>query len=369
MGKEKKPHGREERRYRSADDEYTRVSSAAYGNGETAIVSFVGYSVPHTSAPLQKLSEAYARQFGATFHLVETASKKFNGKNKMQYEVEAAHERVQEIVDEHRDRNGQVDLYLSGHSRGAIIATGTQHLFEEENPDNTLNPLTLFNPKGITEQGLAELSGAVTLDLYNAIVDSANQKNGDRWRALLTTADIYGEVGIVQLDKLRESRMKYPRRILDELRPCQERSPYMSLIKSPVLIFTGEKDPLALPGHIIPDGEQVPTLLQLPTLLGKHIRKRDFLKLPTEVGGAVRNLFGKDKNGFILDLEERSAYLQENYFTSSASVLMLVAQGKGHSFSAFDPETIARITYEAIEHIASGSKERFDLGSYDQKFI
>lgn len=275
---------------------------------EKAIVYLPGWSIAQQAKSIETLCQTFADYSRDPAYAVDARVDKVTAVSLLQ-----AAEGIREFIQD--QALGEVTIV--GNSMGGSEAIHLVALLQEKNPNIKINGLILLDSVGLYDQSATEFARSYTRDMVETQMSVAHHPKFREDRKLGSQDRKYLLDGTVEtLRELMRSNVRYPGRLLNEIRNMVKTNPDLGAIKVPVVLVQGAHDKLSDPGKIIPNQD------------------------PSS---------WKD-SPYIVDIHEREQYLKNTVFTSSPSVRMVVPEKVGHHNVSYSrPISVARSSLYLLE--------------------
>ncbi len=222
---------------------------------------------------------------------------------------------------------GITELTIFGYSQGGDKAIDLVSLLQNDS-ELQLNGIVLIDSTGLYQQ---DKNGLAKKFIKDAAVDTPLSMIKQLWQAnyskkqrmsmlkkgVMAGLDVV--TGVVK-DALY-FKQDYPQKLDKEVADMADLNLHLADVKIPVIIISGDKDPISDPAKIVP---------------------------PAEEDRIVREIEQDLDNSKFVDPREK--YLQETLLPNSPYVRMIIGKKMGHhSLPYFRPESVARVGLYALE--------------------
>jgi pimeloyl-ACP methyl ester carboxylesterase len=296
------------------------LEKGAEGAEDSATIFLPGWSMEQTSRASAEVSQALANKSRSRSLSVNTSMEvKDMGDDPMNEQAEVVLQFIKE--------QGIKELTLLGYSQGGDKAIDLAAMLKDD-PDIDLKGVVLVDSTGLYEQNKDKLPGdfvrSALVDTTNSVLKqlyranySKRQRMAMLGRGVSALVDILGSVA----KNIVKQKFDYKTKLDKEVADMAEMNTRLAEITAPVVIISGDKDPIANPDSIVP---------------------------PEEEERIVAELEQDESSEEFVDPREK--FLQETMLPNSPYVRMIVGKKMGHhSLPFFRPESIANVGLYALE--------------------
>lgn len=214
------------------------------------------------------------------------------------------------------------EVIIIGHSEGGLKAADLVATLEQNSPQTTVDGLVLMDSMGLYEQE----AGTLRKNFINDPMKIASKEFEDTGVTppSMKESAIQFLYGIWQ--DIKFFKIKYPKKLMEEIAVMARLNPRLREIKAPVLIVTGDRD---------------------------YVSDHHKYVSPEEIDKRVDHASDQSTQGQMFERgRARREYLQENMFPNAENVAMIVLSKGAHHAGAVD------IRINQVAHVVSKIFER-----------
>ena len=273
--------------------------------------------------PAQNLEKIKNRQYET-----ESGNKSFSVNTKLENAdnddpINTQAQAIRQFIKE----QGITELTLFGHSQGGDKAIDLITMLQAD-VELKINGLVLMDSTGLYEQDKNEFAKSFVTD---AAMSTPKTVMGQLWQAnyakkqrldmlkrgTRTLIDVL--TGVIR--DILKYKTDYPTKLNKEVIDMANVNSNLAAIKVPVIIMSGDKDPISNPAKIVPPEEEARIVGEIE----KDLENENFV-------------------------DPRERYLQENLLPNSPYVRMIIGKKMGHHILPyFRPESVAKVGLYALE--------------------
>lgn len=284
-----------------------------------ASIFLPGWGVESGFKTAQIFSQALATSSGEKSFSINTKLENVENDDPINTQAQAIKKFIQE--------QGITELTIFGHSQGGDKSIDLVAMLQDD-PELKIKGLVLIDSTGLYEQNKTQFAKSFVADgamsTPKTLIDQlwqANYSKKQKLDMLKKGARTLVDVTTGVIKDVWKYKGDYLTKLNKEVIDMAKVNSNLAELKVPVVIISGDKDPVSDPAQIVPPAEE------------ERI-----------VGGIAQDL---DDAEFV---DPREKYLQENLLPNSPYVRMIIGKKMGHHILPyFRPESVAKVGLYALE--------------------